>query len=41
MNLFQFILLLHHQDYYIDQLADIMGILVSMVESNPSLATIA
>ena len=29
------------KDYYIDQLADIMGILLAMVESNPSLAAIA
>jgi len=29
------------RDYYIDQLADIMGILLSIVESNSSLATIS
>jgi hypothetical protein len=29
------------KDYYIDQLADIMGILLAMVESNPSLTAIA
>jgi len=29
------------KDYYIDQLADIMGILLAMVESNTSLITIA
>jgi hypothetical protein len=29
------------KDYYIDQLTDIMSILLTMVESNPSLATIS